>query len=322
MLQFDCPSCETHLQADVEHAGMEINCPECGTSVTIPSSATAITAEPPPSTSTAVTAEAPVGADSKRRDHEPAPSAAAKGIGIGMFLLLFFGIGGCLVLVMLAIIGALLIPSVQKVRQAAATTESLNNMKEIGLANLNYHDANKRFPQPNIRPQIFAPDAKAVDLSWRVTLLPYMEQEMLYKAFDLNAAWDHANNRNHLSARPKTYDFPVKPPVDPTQTPFQYFTGPDTMFRDATHSPRIAEVTDGLSNTLMFAEASTPVPWSKPADMVIAPNVALPLPPERNHVGMADGSVRILDRRSVNDATLRLLINPRDGQALPRGVVD
>ncbi|MBI2805279.1 MAG: hypothetical protein HYX68_09905 [Planctomycetes bacterium] len=79
----------------------------------------------------------------------------------------------------------------------------------------------------------------------------------------------------------------------------------------------LAAIPDGSSNTFLFAEAQTPVPWTKPADMAITPNGALPLPPDRFLAAMADASVRMVDRRNVNDGTLRLLIDPRDGQALP-----
>jgi hypothetical protein len=79
----------------------------------------------------------------------------------------------------------------------------------------------------------------------------------------------------------------------------------------------IHEIADGSSNTFLFAEAQTPVPWSKPADMAVTPNGPLPLPPDQFLAAMADGSVRMVNRRGVNDQTLRLVIDPRDGQRLP-----
>jgi hypothetical protein len=66
----------------------------------------------------------------------------------------------------------------------------------------------------------------------------------------------------------------------------------------------------------MFAEAKTAVPWSKPADMVM-PSDPLPLPEDRFFAAMMDGSVRTIDRRKVSDQTIRLVIDPNDGQALP-----
>jgi hypothetical protein len=89
------------------------------------------------------------------------------------------------------------------------------------------------------------------------------------------------------------------------------------MFRDLEQPIQIVQITDGTSNTFLFAEAQTPVPWSKPADMVIAPNGPLPLPEDRFLAGMADGSVRMIDRRRTNDQILRLVIDPADGQVLP-----
>jgi hypothetical protein len=74
---------------------------------------------------------------------------------------------------------------------------------------------------------------------------------------------------------------------------------------------------DGLSNTFLVAEANTPVPWSKPADMVIQPGQPLPLPADTFNVALGDGSVRFVDRRKASDATLRLYIDPRDGALVP-----
>jgi hypothetical protein len=74
---------------------------------------------------------------------------------------------------------------------------------------------------------------------------------------------------------------------------------------------------DGTSNTFLFAEAANAVPWSKPADMAVTPNGPLPLPADRFLASMADGSVRMIDRRRGNDQVLRMVIDPRDGQQLP-----
>ena len=93
------------------------------------------------------------------------------------------------VIAIIAILIALLVPAVQKVREAAARTQCQNNLKQIGLALHNYHDANKVFPvgrqtRPrNQPPQVDVDDYYA---NWAILILPYIEQGNLYKQYDNN----------------------------------------------------------------------------------------------------------------------------------------
>jgi len=80
------------------------------------------------------------------------------------------------VIAIIAILIALLVPAVQKVREAAARTQCQNNLKQIGLAIQNYHDTRKSFP----------PDRIANDwITWAVLILPYLEQDNAYRLWDL-----------------------------------------------------------------------------------------------------------------------------------------
>ena len=99
-------------------------------------------------------------------------------------------------LVVIAIIGiliALLLPAVQSARRAARMLNCQNNLKQIGIALLNYHDANRRFPYSSTWDVINggvtiidrgSPHAQ-MSQNWCITILPYMEQEDLYNRFDL-----------------------------------------------------------------------------------------------------------------------------------------
>ena len=66
---------------------------------------------------------------------------------------------------------------------------------------------------------------------------------------------------------------------------------------------RLADITDGTSNTFLFAESQTPVPWAKPADIVMAPNGPIGVPPDRFLACMADGSVRFISE-TINTGSL------------------
>jgi prepilin-type N-terminal cleavage/methylation domain-containing protein/prepilin-type processing-associated H-X9-DG protein len=95
-------------------------------------------------------------------------------------------------LVVIAIIGVLiglLLPAVQKVRDAALRTQCTNNLKQIGVALHSYHDANKYFPSNH---RLSA--ANSVRERWFTKLLPYLEQDNLYKYYDPTTNWDSPGN--------------------------------------------------------------------------------------------------------------------------------
>ena len=109
-------------------------------------------------------------------------------------------------LVMVAVIGilvALLLPAVQAAREAARRTQAMNNLKQQVLAMHNYHDAKKSFPAHAIC------DANGKPLlSWRVQILPYLEQQALYNEFHLDEPWDSDHNKPLIARMPVVYDDP------------------------------------------------------------------------------------------------------------------
>ena len=102
-------------------------------------------------------------------------------------------------LVVIAIIGiliALLLPAVQSAREAARRVQCNNNMKQLGLALHNYHDAHKTFPPCQMFPPGASPStSNQYGPNWVICILPFMEQETLYDSFDLKKPISDAANR-------------------------------------------------------------------------------------------------------------------------------
>jgi prepilin-type processing-associated H-X9-DG protein len=205
------------------------------------------------------------------------------------------------------------IPLVQRVRQAEARAKSANNLKLMGLAMHKYHDTFQFFPPAAIFDR---KDGKPL-LSWRVLILPFIEQDQLFNQFHLDEPWDSDHNKPLLSRMPKIYAYPGD---DPTSglTPYQVFVGPMTIF-EGKEGHGIIEITDGSSNTILVAEAETPVPWTKPEDLPFDPNKPLPRLGGRHrstfNALFADGSVHVIST-GMSDGTLRALITRNGGEVV------
>src|SRR4051812_26252359 len=94
------------------------------------------------------------------------------------------------VIAIIAILIGMLLPAVQKVRQAAARSQCQNNLKQIALAAHDYHSAAERFP-PGVYQLSFAAAPKYRGVTVFVYLLPFLEQEPLYSGWDMT---DPLNN--------------------------------------------------------------------------------------------------------------------------------
>jgi hypothetical protein len=198
-------------------------------------------------------------------------------------------------------------------QRAAAVVQTDNNLKQIGLAMHNYLDVHGRFPAG----AIYGKGGKPL-LSWRVALLPYLEQENLYKQFRLDEPWDSEHNKGLLSVVPKVYAPVTGKGREPSVTYYRGFTGNGTIF-EGTQGRRLADITDGTSNTILVVEAGEAVPWTKPDDLPYDPEKPLPklggLFDGDFHILMADGSTRFA-RKKYNEQVLRALITYNGGEVV------
>jgi hypothetical protein len=190
---------------------------------------------------------------------------------------------------------------------------SQNNLKQIGLACINCANANRGMLPTDIVDKSGKPM-----LSWRVLLLPYIEEDKLYKEFKLDEPWDSDHNKKLIEKMPKTFA-PVRVKAKPGATFYQTFTGKNALFGGAVKPIYPASIPDGTSNTGMVFEAGEPVIWSKPADLPFDETKPLPklggLFDGECNVVMCDASVLRL-KKNPDEKELKKLIMPADGEII------
>lgn len=187
----------------------------------------------------------------------------------------------------------LLLPAVQAARTAARRMSMSNNMKQVMLALHNYHDAYNRLPPAAITD----PEGKPL-LSWRVAILPFVEEQELYQKFHLDEPWDSEHNLPLSKELPGVYRSPNTATID-GKTVLQGVVGDDIGMKPLERT-QFRDFIDGLSNSIMIlqVDADAAVVWSKPEDLEI--DMDNPLEHLGNaerggfHIGMGDGSVRFM----------------------------
>jgi prepilin-type processing-associated H-X9-DG protein len=199
---------------------------------------------------------------------------------------------------------------IERVKLARDRVKSQNNLKQIAIAFHSYHDANNAMPR-----DITDKQGKPL-LSWRVAILPYVEENELYKQFKLDEAWDSENNKKLLEKLPKVYTAP-RGKFEKGQTFYQSFAGDGALMSGK--PIKLFAIPDGTSNTFMVAEAGEPVEWTKPAD--VAYDAKKPLPKLGGvfggdfNVAFCDGSVRYV-KKGVADETLKKFITIAGGEVV------
>jgi hypothetical protein len=203
-------------------------------------------------------------------------------------------------------------PILDEAVQAAEYARKKNNLRQIAVAFHNYHDVNSSFPAAGHAPM------KNAALSWRVHILPYIDQAQLYNKFNFDEPWDSETNVKLIDQMPELYQ--TDGVAEANQTSLHVFTGPGAPFADD-QAPTLASITDGTSKTILIVNAGpdTATIWTKPGGLDFDPENPIKSLGNVGNVFNAifvDGAVRVISSKRIDPQTLRRLIQSADGEAL------
>ena len=226
----------------------------------------------------------------------------------------------CIVLLFLAFVAAIGIPMWQAYRESKFRIRCANNLKMLGLAMHNYHDAYRSFP-----PAYLADSRGNPMHSWRVLLLPFLGEKELYQQYDFEKPWDSPENLRLADRIPTVYRCPSDKAAQPGKTRYVVVVGKDTAFVGR-ESVKLSQIRDGTSNTIMFVESNTPVTWIAPMD-IRYDDLSLEVnSSQENQLGsphpagmlstLCDGSVRFVPD-STNKESIKALLTRSGGEPVP-----
>lgn len=207
----------------------------------------------------------------------------------------------------------MLLPAVQQVREAARRVTAMNNIRQLQLAILNYESANGNLPPA------YSTDAAGKPLlSWRVHILPFLEEQKLYDKFRLDEPWDSPHNIELLDKMPEFFQNPSSAAQSGQSTFLGVggvngaFPGPDGL--------KLAQFNDGTSRVICLVDVNArhAVEWTKPGDFDPADHPRLLDALRGNSVGV-DALVALVDGSSHSltvdgEENLRQMMHRSDGK--------
>ena len=152
---------------------------------------------------------------------------------------------------------------VNSVRAAPLRSNSMQNLRQVGIALNNYVSAMGRFPTQSTNKR----DSKK-GLSWRVAILPYLDENVLYGKFNKNEPWDSPTNIKLLRQMPSVFKSPGGSD-EPGITNYLAVVSDRSIIVNGKRGSRMQDIRDGTSRTLLVVEAddSEAVEWTKPDDL-------------------------------------------------------
>jgi len=160
-----------------------------------------------------------------------------------------------------------LLPAIPNCREAERRAQCGNNLKQLGVALLGYHDAHGSFPPA------YVADANGKPMhSWRVLILPYLECEELYEKYRFDEPWDGPNNRKLEEEMPMFFRCPRQPArPNPYATSYVAVVGPRTAWR-GDRPVKLSDFTDAPEATLLLVEMKdSGIHWMEPRDLEYPP---------------------------------------------------
>ena len=288
-VRFECPNGHT-LYAEETNAGKTYACPRCGESVRVPY--------------LAVKSIENIAAS--KRFANP----LARGWGTKGFLL---GVISSLAFVGLLFVGYLVLRNprhtVSTLSVSGADPEVLKRkLRKIGLAFLDFESQTRRLAPIN-----------PTQLSWRVHLLPYLDQGPLYEQFKLNEPWDSPHNLALSKFMPDCFDIP-EASAGEGMTRFRTPTGENFVFGNSV-VPKFQMITDGASNTILAVVVGIDKAtiWTKPDDLPISPDSpvdSLGKLPEKFIAGVTGQAEPIFMTADVSPFEFYSLLTPTGGEVV------
>jgi hypothetical protein len=212
----------------------------------------------------------------------------------------------------------------EEARRAAKAAWCSNNLKQIALALQNYHEAYGCFP-----PAYIADSRGKPVQSWRVLILPFIEEATLYNAYNFAEPWDGPHNSQLARLKPNLFSCPNSRDYwgQSCQANYLAISGPGTAFPGG-RPASLRDVRDATSQTIMVAEsANTGIHWMEPRDLDVGamsfvindssrPSISSP-DPRSPHVILVDRAGWVLPLpRSVTPETVRAMTTISGGEPL------
>lgn len=157
--------------------------------------------------------------------------------------------------------------------------------------------------------------------SWRILLLPYIEQQALFDAYRFDEPWNGPNNSRLMERTPRTYKFPTTHEAGLPIANYLAVVGKETLWPGA--KPYPGKNSDGSSNTILLAENDgLNIPWMEPRDLVLGEmsldiqnSNGISSPYKVPGVALADGSLRSFGSRPSPEA-LRAMLTADGGETI------
>jgi prepilin-type processing-associated H-X9-DG protein len=202
---------------------------------------------------------------------------------------------------------------------AARRAQSMNNLKQMALALRSYHDHERSFPPGGTFDRQGQPQH-----SWMTSILPYIEQEDLFKRIDLTVPWDHPRNAEAFQTRVQTYLRPGFPDNGEGYAPAHYASNVNVLGGDVART--LASFTDGTGNTFVAGEVPAnfkswgdPTNWRDPAKgLNRSPDGFGSRVPGGAIFAFADGSVRYV-KDTIDPKVFKAMGTPDGNDVVPPG---